>query len=168
MDISFRDWLIPKEEKGLKIWIIRGRKNVLYGKDLNEKIALGEHFEDIPTPATAPPWIAGIPRQTRGNTPFMTSTSNASRNVCHRCAQPGHLARDCLNQRVFFCWDCGPHIGPNGSKFTKACPNENTRKDHRGPNGKNNAPSNRCSIMSKLTSPTSIIQSKLVGKPFND
>ncbi|XP_037897750.1 uncharacterized protein LOC119642628 [Glossina fuscipes] len=95
-------------------------------KDLNEIIALGERFEDIPTPATATPWreTAGIPRQPRGNTPFMTSTSNASRNVCHRCAQPSHLARDCLNQRVLFCWDCGLT-----GVLTKECCRQTTRQD---------------------------------------
>ncbi|XP_037898385.1 uncharacterized protein LOC119643109, partial [Glossina fuscipes] len=78
-------------------------------KDLSEMIALGERFEDIPAPATAPPMreTTGIRQQSGGNAPFMSSTNNAGRNVCHRCALPGHLARDCRNPRVLFCWDCG-------------------------------------------------------------
>ncbi|KAL9900350.1 uncharacterized protein ACN427_007608 isoform 1-T2 [Glossina fuscipes fuscipes] len=78
-------------------------------KDLNELIALGERFEDIPAPTVAPlPRVtSGICRAPRENAPTTMNTSSASKNVCHRCAQPGHLARDCLNQRVLFCWDCG-------------------------------------------------------------
>ncbi|KAL9888077.1 uncharacterized protein ACN2A1_010196 [Glossina fuscipes fuscipes] len=87
-------------------------------KDLSEMIALGERFEDIPAPATAPPMreTTVIRQQPGGNLPFMSSNINAGRNVCHRCALTRHLARDCRNPRVLFCWDCG-HQGV----LTKNC-----------------------------------------------
>uniref|UniRef100_A0A1B0B454 CCHC-type domain-containing protein n=1 Tax=Glossina palpalis gambiensis TaxID=67801 RepID=A0A1B0B454_9MUSC len=79
------------------------------GKDLSEMIALGERFEDIPTVATTPRLrqTTEIPRPLGENAPITRNINNASRNGCHRCAQPGHLARDYRNQRVLFCWDCG-------------------------------------------------------------
>ncbi|KAI9579038.1 hypothetical protein GQX74_005921 [Glossina fuscipes] len=88
-------------------------------------IALGERFEDIPAPATAPPRreTTVIRQQPGGNAPFMTSTTNAGRNVCHRCALPGHLARDCRNPRVLFCWDCGRQ-----GVLTKNCCRQNTEQ----------------------------------------
>uniref|UniRef100_A0A1B0BXI9 Retrotransposon gag domain-containing protein n=1 Tax=Glossina palpalis gambiensis TaxID=67801 RepID=A0A1B0BXI9_9MUSC len=78
-------------------------------KDLSEMIALGERFEDIPAPATAPLMrtTAGIRQQPGGNAPFMSNTGNASSNVCRRCDHPGYTARDCRNPCVLFCWDCG-------------------------------------------------------------
>ncbi|KAL9904912.1 uncharacterized protein ACN2A1_005035 [Glossina fuscipes fuscipes] len=79
------------------------------GKDLNEMIALGERFEDIPTVATTPLLreTTEIPRPLGEHAPITRNISNASRNGCHRCVQLGHLARDCRNQRVLFFWDCG-------------------------------------------------------------
>uniref|UniRef100_A0A1B0AL45 CCHC-type domain-containing protein n=1 Tax=Glossina palpalis gambiensis TaxID=67801 RepID=A0A1B0AL45_9MUSC len=70
---------------------------------------LNERFEDISTVATTPLLreTSGIPRLLRENAPTAMNTGSASRNVCRRCAQPGHLARECLNQRVLFFWDCG-------------------------------------------------------------
>uniref|UniRef100_A0A1B0BW69 CCHC-type domain-containing protein n=1 Tax=Glossina palpalis gambiensis TaxID=67801 RepID=A0A1B0BW69_9MUSC len=65
-------------------------------KDLNEI-----------TLAPLPRMISGTSRAPRENAPTTMNTSSATRNVCHRCGQPGHLARDCVNHRVLFCWDCG-------------------------------------------------------------
>ena len=43
------------------------------------------------------------------------------RNACHRCAQPGHFARYCNNERVLFCWRCGKR----GIRTIDCCMNRN-------------------------------------------
>uniref|UniRef100_A0A1A9ZQU6 CCHC-type domain-containing protein n=1 Tax=Glossina pallidipes TaxID=7398 RepID=A0A1A9ZQU6_GLOPL len=77
-------------------------------KDLNEMIALGERFEDIPASTLTPsPRITSGPHHTtQVNQPTTTHTSSANRNACLRCGQLGHLARNCVSQRAPSCWDC--------------------------------------------------------------
>uniref|UniRef100_A0A1B0A369 CCHC-type domain-containing protein n=1 Tax=Glossina pallidipes TaxID=7398 RepID=A0A1B0A369_GLOPL len=84
-------------------------------KDLTEFISLEERFDDIPTMTLDSPL-----KETSGPSCLLgmnaPATMNTSSNVCLRCAQPGHFARDCDYQTAPFCWDCG---GPG--VLTKNC-----------------------------------------------
>lgn len=83
---------------------------------------MGERFEDVPAQTVASP-----PRETSGPSHVervdAPTTTNTSKNVCLRCAQPGHFVGDCNNQRVPFCWNC---VG--SGVLTKSCCRQHTRQ----------------------------------------
>lgn len=99
-----RIWSDLAQQKKI-IEIVGGNYQLFFGnrvcKDLTEIISLGERFEDIS--------VIALERNIR--------------ETCLRCAQPGHFTRDCNNQKVPFCWDCGrPGV------LTENCCWQNTRQ----------------------------------------